>query len=78
MTVFEDPERVTVDVPVVSVEPAPDVSHAPETVHEPLVRVIVPDVPPVIVTLTTLTAEAFAVRIPDVPMVTEPPVRPRL
>ena len=71
------PDMVTVLVPLVKVEPAPDVSQLPVTVHVPAVRVIVPDVPPVIETLATLTADAFAVRVPPLPTAKEPPIRPR-
>jgi len=74
------PEPVIVTVPVagVNVEPAPDVSQSPETVHEPFVRVIVPEVPPVIPTLETDTADAFAIKTPAFPIVSAPPVRERL
>src|SRR5947199_222687 len=42
------------------------------------VSVIVPLVPPVIVTLETVNVEAFAVRIPPLPTFNAPPVNPRL
>jgi len=74
---LEVPVRVTVLVTFVNVEPAPDVSQSPETVQEPEVSVIVPEVPPVIVTLETATEDAFAVRIPPLPTETAPPVSPR-
>ncbi len=74
-TVFEEPDRVIVEVPWVNVEPAPEVSQFPDTDHAPLVRVIVPDVPPVIVTLRTDTVEVFAVSTPPLPTVRLPPVR---
>ncbi len=76
-TVFEEPDRVIVEVPWVNVEPAPEVSQFPDTDHAPLVRVIVPDVPPVIVTLRTDTVEVFAVSTPPLPTVRLPPVRAR-
>jgi hypothetical protein len=63
-TVFVVPDRVTVLVPLVNVEPAPDVSQLPDTDHEPLVRVIVPLVPPVIVTSASAMVLAFAVSVP--------------
>ncbi|HYR81761.1 MAG TPA: hypothetical protein VEN80_05610, partial [Thermoplasmata archaeon] len=68
------PDIVTVLVPRANVEPAPDVSHRPFTVQDPLVRVSVPDVPPVIVTSTTATLDAFAMRIPELPTARDPPV----
>jgi len=72
------PLIVTVLVPFVKIEPAPLVSQFPESVTEPVVSVIVPLVPPVIVTLETVTGEAFAVRIPPLPTFNAPPVNPRL
>jgi len=78
LTVVPAPVIVTVLAPPVSVEPAPDVSQLPVTVHAPVVSVSVPDAPPVIVTFDTLTVDAFAVRMPASPMVSAPPVRPRL
>src|SRR6266581_69993 len=78
LTVVPAPVIVTVlDVPV-KVEPAPDVSQFPVTVHEPVVSVSVPDVPAVMVTFDTLTADAFAVSAPPLPMESAPPVRARL
>jgi len=68
---------VTVLVPFVNTEPAPLVSQFPESVTEPVVSVIVPLVPPVIVTLETVIVEAFAVRIPPLPTFNAPPVNPR-
>src|SRR2546422_852425 len=49
----------------------------PIRVQDPLVRVSVPDVPPVIVTSTTATLDAFAMRIPELPTARDPPVRER-
>jgi len=49
------------------VEPAPDVFQFPEMVHEPVVTVRVPDVPPVMVTVLATTVEAFAVSVPPFP-----------
>src|SRR5207247_2404609 len=72
------PLIVTVLVPFVKTEPAPLVSQFPESVTEPVVSVIVPLVPPVIVTLETVNVEAFAVRIPPLPTFNAPPVNPRL
>jgi len=77
LTVFAAPDIVTVLVPFVNVEPAPDVSKLPETVHKPLVKVMTPDDPPVIVTSETLTADAFAVRTPKSPTIRAPPVKLR-
>src|SRR3989442_8700597 len=65
LTVFAAPFIVTVVEAAVRTEPPPDVSQFPATVHEPD-AVIVPEVPPVIATLVTLTA--------DVPVVKEGPV----
>jgi hypothetical protein len=64
-------------VPSANVEPAPEVSQFPEIVQVPVVAVSVPSVPPVIVTLVTVTVDAFAVRIPPFPMFSAPPVRAR-
>ena len=72
------PLRVTVDVPLVNVVPAPLVFQLPVTVHDPVVRVIMPLVPPVIVTPDADTVEAFAVRTPALPTTRAPPVSPRL
>jgi hypothetical protein len=63
---------VTVLDVAVSVEPIPDVSQFPATVHEPA-AVIVPDVPPVIVTFVILTAEVPAVRVAPLFTVRLPP-----
>jgi len=78
LTVVPAPVIVTVLVPPVNVEPAPDVSQLPVTVHAPVVSVSVPDAPPVIVTFDTPTVDAFPVSTPPFPMVSAPPVRPRL
>jgi len=78
LTVVPAPVIVTVLAPPVNVEPEPDVSQLPVTVHAPVVSVSIPDVPPVIVTFDTLTADAFAVRIPASPRLSAPPVRARL
>jgi len=72
------PLIVTVLVPFVNTEPAPLVSQLPVLVNEPVVSVIVPLVPPVIATLDTVTVDAFAVRMPPLPTLSAPPVRPRL
>src|SRR2546425_11293088 len=58
-TVFAAPLIVTVLDAAVKTEPAPDVSQFPATVQEPEAG-IVPEVPPVIVTLVTLTADVPA------------------
>src|SRR5947209_12856512 len=76
-TLADVPDIVTVLVPRANVEPAPDVSHCPPTVQDPLVRVSVPEAPPVIVTLTTATLDAFASRTPELPTARDPPVRER-
>ena len=72
------PLIVTVLVPLVNAEPAPLVSQLPESVSEAVVSVIVPLVPPVIVTPVTVMADAFAVRMPPLPTFNAPPVNPRL
>jgi hypothetical protein len=72
------PVIVTVLVPLVKVDPAPLVSQFPETVTEPVVSVIVPLVPPVMVTLETAITELPAARIPPLPTLSPPPVSPRL
>jgi hypothetical protein len=72
------PLIVTVLVPFVNTEPAPLVSQFPESVRELVVSVIVPLVPPVIVTAETVIADAFAVRMPPLPTFRAPPVNPRL
>ncbi len=77
-TFFVAPAKVTTEVPGLKADPTPEVSQLPETVHDPLVSVIVPEVPPVIVTLTTDTVEVFAVSAPPLPTVRLPPVRARL
>ena len=69
--------NVTIPVPCVYIEPAPDVFHEPLTVHAPVVTVIVPDVPPVIVTVVAVTVEAFAVRTPPLLMTIGPVVKAR-
>jgi hypothetical protein len=67
------PVIVTVLEAAVSVEPVPEVSQFPATVHAPDV-VMVPEPPPVIVTFVTLTADVPAVRV--APLLTDrfPPV----
>jgi len=72
-TVAPGPVRRTVDAIPTKPEPAPDVSQFPETVHEPD-AVIVPEVPPVIVTLATLTDDVPAVKVAPSRMVRLPPV----
>lgn len=72
------PVIVTVLVPFVKTDPAPLVSQFPESVTEAVVRVIVPLVPPVIVTVATAMVDAFAVRMPPLPTLIDPPVNPRL
>src|SRR5712691_9068426 len=72
------PLIVTVLVPFVNREPAPLVFQFPESVNEPVVSVIVPLVPPAIVTPETVIADAFAVRMPPLPTLSAPPVNPRL
>lgn len=63
-------------VPAFHVEPAPEVFHEPAMVHAPVPTLRVPEVPPVMFTDETLTAELFAVRIPELPMTRDPPVSP--
>src|SRR5438132_12850016 len=78
MAMLATPLIVTMLVPFVNTEPAPLVAQLPLLVNEPVVSVIVPLVPPVIATLDTVTVEALAVRIPPLPTLSAPPVRPRL
>ena len=73
LTVRAAPFIVTVLAVAVSVEPAPDVSQFPATVHVPEV-VIVPEVPPVMVTFVTLTVDVPAVRVAPLFTVKFPPV----
>jgi len=75
LIVLVAPESVTVLVPFVNVDPAPDVSQLPLTVQVPAVTIRVPDAPPVTVTSTTVTADALAARVPELPMDMEPPAR---
>jgi len=56
----------------------PAFAHLPVLVNELVVSVIVPLVPPVIVTLETVIVEAFAVRMPPLPTFSAPPVKLRL
>jgi len=76
-TLAEVPDIVTVLAPEANVEPAPDVSHCPLTIQDPLVRVSDPEAPPVIVTSVTATLDAFAMRAPELPTPRDPPVRER-
>src|SRR3989442_5312820 len=76
-TLADVPDIVTVLVPRANVEPAPEVSHCPLTVQDPLVRVSVPDAPPVIATSTTATLDAFAMSTTELPTAMGPPVRER-
>ena len=69
--------NVTVDVPAINEDPRPHVSQLPPTVHDPLVRVMVPDVPPIIVTSETVVVDAFASRRPASPIARAPPVKVR-
>lgn len=69
--------NVTVDVPAINEDPRPDVSQLPPTVHDPLVRVMVPDVPPIIVTSETVAVDAFATRRPASSIARAPPVKGR-
>src|SRR5207245_1795140 len=72
LTVFAAPLIVTVLEAEVKTEPAPDVSQFPATVQEPA-AVIVPEVPPVIVTLVRLTADVPAVKLAPLFTVRFPP-----
>src|SRR5437879_7499433 len=76
-SVLAVPDKVTLLEPFVNVAPTPDVSQLPLTVKAPPVSVMVPEVPPFIVTSAAETVEPFAARIPDSPTVIEPPVRER-
>jgi len=73
VTVRDVPDKVTVLVPFVKVEPAPDVSQSPLTVHDPVVKTMAPEVPEFIVTSTTVTVDAPAVSTPELPTTSEPP-----
>jgi hypothetical protein len=77
MVIVAVESNVTIPVPWAYTDPAPLVSQLPEMVHAPVVTVIVPDVPPVIVTLARVAVVAFAVRIPPFPMLSAPVLRPR-
>src|SRR5947209_15756890 len=72
LTVFAAPLIVTVLDAAVNTEPAPDVSQCPATVQEPE-AVIVPEVPPVIVTLVRLTADVPPVKLAPLFTVRFPP-----
>jgi hypothetical protein len=72
-TVCAAPFIVTVLKVPVKLELAPDVSQFPATVHDPE-AVIVPDVPPVIVTFVTLTVDVPAVNVAPLFTVRFPPV----
>ena len=71
------PVKVTVDVPAINEDPRPDVSQLPPTVHDPLVRVMVPEVPPIIATFETAVVDALATRRPASPIERAPPVKAR-
>src|SRR5205809_4686179 len=73
LTVVPAPLIVTVLEGPVNVEPAPEVSQFPATAHVPE-AVIVPEVPPVIVTLATLTGEVPVVNVAPLFTVRLPPV----
>ena len=59
-------------------EPTPELSQLPSMVQLPLVTMITPELPPVTVTLDTITGEPEAIRMPALPIVREPPASPRL
>src|SRR5436853_5904128 len=73
LTVRAAPFMVTVLAVAPSVDPAPDVSQFPATVHVPEV-VIVPEEPPVMVTFVTLTVDVPAVSVAPLFTVKFPPV----
>src|SRR5881296_2462388 len=75
---FQYTRSFAVNEAFVNTEPAPLVSQLPVLVNELVVSVIVPLVPPVIATLDAVTVDAFAVRMPPLPTLSAPPVRPRL
>jgi hypothetical protein len=75
---LDAPVNVTVDVPATNEEPAPVVSQFPLMVQVPLVSIMVPDVPPFIVTFETVIDDAFATRRPALPIINAPPARARL
>src|SRR5436309_15715034 len=62
-TLPDMPDIVTVLVPRANVEAAPEVTHCPLTVQDPLGRVSEPADPPVNMTATTATLHAVGVRI---------------
>ena len=76
-TVFAAPAKVTVEVPLVNVEPAPLVFQDPVTVHEPAVRMIVPDAPPAMVTSPTATDELPALNVAPLFTTRFPPLSER-
>jgi len=76
--VLDVPAKVIVEVPAVNMEPTPELSQLPSTVQLPLVTMITPELPPVTVTLDTITGEPEAIRMPALPIVREPPASPRL
>src|SRR5256886_5692446 len=59
-SVLAAPDKVTVLEPFVNVAPMPDVSQLPLTVQAPAGSVLVPEMPPFIVTSAAETIEAFA------------------
>jgi hypothetical protein len=76
-TVCAVPDRVIVDVPFVNTEPAPLVFHDPVTAHTPAVRTMLPEAPPVMVTLATFTVELPALRVEPLLTVRFPPLSAR-
>ena len=76
-SVLAAPDKVTVLESFVNVAPTPEVSQLPLTVQAPPVSVMVPEVPPFIVTSAAETVEAFATRIPESPTAMEPPANER-
>jgi hypothetical protein len=63
-TVLAAPERTTVDVPLVNVDPEPEVSQFPETLIVPVVRERVSAEPSFIVTFVKVIVDEVAVRVP--------------
>ena len=59
-------------LPSVNVEPTPLLFQLPAMFHEPVVTVRTPLVPPFIANVVMLTVDAFAVRMPPVPMLRAP------
>ena len=69
--------NVTREDPADRLDPVPELSHVPATVQDPVVIEIVPEMPPVIATFVTPTAEVVATSAPALPIEIAPPTRPK-